>query len=87
MFARICPSSVITEHTVPLTLMGVTSDSMIFVLNNRTPQLMSNPTPPGETTAFGLSISKAAILPIINVHIQVTAPSYQPYVSIMVHSR
>ena len=30
-----------------------TSCSKRFVLMRRTPQLMSNPTPPGDTTAFG----------------------------------
>lgn len=31
-----------------------------------TPQLISKPTPPGETTDSGLSISNAATFPIAN---------------------
>jgi hypothetical protein len=34
------------------------------VRSSRTPQLMSKPTPPGETTADGSSMSNAATFPI-----------------------
>ena len=47
----------------PLTL---TSDSDKFVLNSLTPQLMSKPTPPGDTILSGLSMSKAAMFPMAN---------------------
>lgn len=35
-----------------------------LVRSSLMPQLMSNPTPPGDTTASGSSMSKAATLPI-----------------------
>lgn len=45
-------------------LTGSTSSTERFVLIKRTPQLMSKPTPPGETTDSGLLISNAAMLPV-----------------------
>eukprot|EP00126_Sphaerothecum_destruens_P011085 Sdes_comp20854_c0_seq13m17664 len=47
-------------------LMGRISFSIKFVRINRTPQLISNPTPPGETIASGSDTSKAATFPIAN---------------------
>lgn len=41
-----------------------TSASVRLVRSSRTPQLMSKPTPPGDTTASGSSMSKAATLPM-----------------------
>ena len=43
---------------------GETSASVRLVRSSRTPQLMSNPTPPGETTASGSAVSNAATLPM-----------------------
>ena len=40
-----------------LLLTGAICFSVKFVRNKRTPQLMSKPTPPGDTTAFGFDIS------------------------------
>lgn len=41
-----------------------TSSSMRLVRMSRTPQLISKPTPPGETIDSGLDISNAATLPM-----------------------
>eukprot|EP00965_Chrysotila_dentata_P013459 446088-Pleurochrysis_carterae.AAC.1 len=43
---------------------GATSASLRLVRSSRTPQLMSKPTPPGDTTAAGSVMSKAATLPM-----------------------
>lgn len=51
--------------------MGCTSFSCKLVLKSRTPQLMSKPTPPGDTIDFGFDISNAAILPIKQLQIMV----------------
>lgn len=50
-------------HWASCSLRGATSFSIRLVRSRRTPQLMSNPTPPGETTASLLLMSKAAIFP------------------------
>ena len=47
-----------------------------FALNNRTPQLISKPTPPGETTASGSSQSNAATPPIVNPYPNASACPY-----------
>lgn len=40
---------------------------------SRTPQLMSNPTPPGDTTASGLLMSKAATFPMAKPYPECTS--------------
>eukprot|EP01139_Manchomonas_bermudensis_P012299 Amastigsp_a346298_17.p3 type:complete len:157 gc:universal Amastigsp_a346298_17:484-954(+) len=52
---------------------GRTSSIRRFVRKSRTPQLMSKPTPPGDTTASGSSISKAATPPIGNPYPECTS--------------
>ena len=52
---------------------GCTSASVKFVLTNRTPQLISKPTPPGETTAFGSFTSNAATFPMANPYPECTS--------------
>ncbi|GIX61529.1 preprotein translocase subunit SecA [Babesia caballi] len=47
-----------------LSFTGSTSLRLRFVRMRRTPQLMSKPTPPGDTTALGSLISNAATFPI-----------------------
>lgn len=54
---------IITMTNSIITLTGWTSFSNKFVRSNRTPQLISKPTPPGETIDSGSSISNAAIFP------------------------
>ena len=49
---------------VSSSMTGSTSSRKRLVRSRRTPQLMSKPTPPGETMAFGSFMSKAATLPI-----------------------
>lgn len=44
-----------------------------FVLRSRTPQLMSKPTPPGDTTASGSAMSNAATLPMANPYPECTS--------------
>lgn len=56
------------RHWASCSFMGWISFSWRFVRSRRTPQLISNPTPPGETTALGLLISKAARLPKNETH-------------------
>lgn len=51
------------RHCANCSLTGWTSFSWRFVRISLTPQLMSKPTPPGDTTDFGLLMSKAAKLP------------------------
>ena len=45
---------------------SATSFSMRLVRMTRTPQFMSKPTPPGDTTAVGSDMSNAATFPIAN---------------------
>lgn len=45
------------------TFTGRTSFSKRLVLKSLTPQLISKPTPPGETTDLGSFMSNAAIFP------------------------
>ena len=53
----------LNKHWASCSLIGATSFSERLVRSRRTPQLMSKPTPPGDTTEFGSAISKAAMLP------------------------
>lgn len=52
-----------------ITFTGKMSLSNKFVRNRRTPQLISKPTPPGDTIDFGSSMSNAAILPKGNIYL------------------
>ena len=54
---------------------GSTSLSVRLVRMSRTPQLMSKPTPPGDTTASGSLMSKAATFPIANPYPECTSGS------------
>ena len=49
---------------VSSSMTGSTSSRNRFVRSSRTPQLRSNPTPPGDTIAVGSVQSNAATLPI-----------------------
>ena len=49
---------------VSSSITGSTSSRNRLVRSRRTPQLMSNPTPPGDTMALGSVQSKAATLPM-----------------------
>ena len=46
-----------------------------LVLISRTPQLMSNPTPPGDTTDSGSAMSNAATFPIAKPYPEWTSGS------------